>query len=75
MAHKTITISDKAYNFLSKYKGKKESFTDVILKITKKREHNLLNYIKNMEKNDDLAKSTEEVIEDRKVIFLKDVDL
>ncbi|MHA1722164.1 MAG: antitoxin VapB family protein [Candidatus Baldrarchaeia archaeon] len=35
MGFKTITISDEAYMKLLKLKGKKESFTDVILRLTR----------------------------------------
>lgn len=38
MAHKTLTISEEAYNALSKLKNENESFTDVILRLSKQRE-------------------------------------
>jgi predicted CopG family antitoxin len=34
MAHKTITISEEAYNALASKKDEHESFTDVILRVT-----------------------------------------
>jgi predicted CopG family antitoxin len=33
---KTVTLTDEAYNSLAAKKGPKESFSDVVLKITKK---------------------------------------
>ena len=37
MAHKTITISVKAYEVLLRLKEPRESFTDVILRLTSRR--------------------------------------
>ncbi|MGB9659115.1 MAG: antitoxin VapB family protein [Nitrososphaerales archaeon] len=34
MGFKTITISDEAYKRLKRLKGKKESFTDIIIKLS-----------------------------------------
>lgn len=73
MAHKTLTISEEAYKELVKLKNEKESFTDVIIKLTKKK--NLLEYVKTMPKNENLAKSIEKVFEERKRIKPRDVDL
>ena len=42
MAHKTITILVKAYEALLRLKKPKESFTDVILRLTSRR--NLLDF-------------------------------
>ena len=38
MGHKTLTISEEAYNALSSLKNQNESFTDVILRLSKQRE-------------------------------------
>ena len=35
MAHKTLTISEEAYEALASMKAEKESFTDVVLRLTK----------------------------------------
>jgi len=35
MAHKTLTISEEAYEALASMKGEKESFTDVVLRLAK----------------------------------------
>jgi predicted CopG family antitoxin len=37
MAHKTLTISEEAYDALARIKGKDESFTKVILRLAKRR--------------------------------------
>ncbi len=43
MAHKTITISEEAYNLLKENKKKYESFTEVIKRIlTKKKKEDLV---------------------------------
>ncbi|MHA1310255.1 MAG: antitoxin VapB family protein [Candidatus Helarchaeota archaeon] len=39
MGSKTITISEEAYNALLKEKLKNESFSDVILRLTKRLDH------------------------------------
>ena len=43
MAFKTITISEEAYKRLRRLKGKDESFTDVVLKLSESR-GNILRY-------------------------------
>ena len=37
LAHKTLTISEEAYSALSSFKAEDESFTDVILRLSKAR--------------------------------------
>lgn len=76
MAHKTITISTSAYEALARLKRERESFTDAILRLTKKkREGNLLEYIRSMEKDDELSKNIEEVAKRRKSTALRKVEL
>lgn len=71
MAHKTITISEEAYEALAKAKTAKESFTDVILRIVKKRkEGTLLDYIRNLEPDGEFAKILDGIVEERKRISL-----
>jgi predicted CopG family antitoxin len=71
LAHKTITISEEAYKILSKTKREKESFTEVIIRIIgKKEEGNLLDYIRNLKPDEELAKTLEDILEERKKISL-----
>ncbi|WP_456474019.1 antitoxin VapB family protein [Candidatus Pyrohabitans sp.] len=66
MAHKTITISTDAYEALASFKKGKESFTDVILKLSKKKKKGtLIDYIERMEPADELAEKLEEVLSER----------
>ncbi|KAB2946727.1 MAG: hypothetical protein MPEBLZ_02070 [Candidatus Methanoperedens nitroreducens] len=44
MATKTISIREEVYDILTSLKKEKESFSDVILKLTKKRKPNLKDY-------------------------------
>ena len=44
MATKTISIREEVYDILTNLKKEKESFSDVILKLTKKRKPNLKDY-------------------------------
>ena len=73
MAHKTITISEDAYNSLSKLKKNNESFTDVILRINAfdNRKNNLLSYIKKKKINNDLANSINDSYNERDSIELR----
>ena len=72
MAHKTITISEEAYEALAKAKMAKESFTEVILRIVKKRkEGTLLDYIRNLEPDEEFAKILDGIVEERKRISLR----
>ena len=66
MAHKTLTISEEAYNALKKLKRDKESFSDVILRITKGT--SLLEYVESTEFSQDLADRIEEVYKERELV-------
>jgi predicted CopG family antitoxin len=71
MAHKTITISEEAYEALAGMKAAKESFTDVILKIVKKKEEGtLLDYVRSIEPDEEFAKTLEDVVKERNEISL-----
>ncbi|MBO3839468.1 MAG: antitoxin VapB family protein [Thermoproteota archaeon] len=76
MGHKTITISDEAYEALFRLKRDKESFTDVILRLTKgKAGGTLLEYIRSLEPDEDFAKIMEEVVMERRKIRLRTPEL
>lgn len=64
MAHKTITISERAYDALARRKEKNESFTDVILKMTSEKGSAalLLQYIESTPRNDNLADNIEDAM-------------
>ena len=71
MAHKTITISEEAYEALAGVKAAKESFTDVILRIVKKRkEGTLLDHVRSVEPDEEFAKTLEDVVKERNRISL-----
>lgn len=66
MGHRTLTVSDEAYNALSKMKKERESFTETILRLTKRTEKGtLLDYIKTLEPDEELASTLESILEDR----------
>ena len=72
MAHKTLTISEDAYNALDRMKGKKESFTEVILRIAKKkRDGTLMDYLKGLKPDGEFAETLEDIINERRTISLK----
>jgi predicted CopG family antitoxin len=62
MAHKTLTVSEEAYDALARLKTNNESFTEVILRLSKQREAGKLSeYIETMEPDEDLARNVETV--------------
>ena len=66
MAHKTLTISEEAYNALARVKGKDESFTKAILRLTRKKAaRNLLDYVRSFSPDEELATAVEKVLEKR----------
>ena len=72
MAHKTLTISEEAYNALARVKSKDESFTKVILRLAqKKTKGNLLDYVRSMPPDEELAARLEKVLEKRSLIRLR----
>jgi predicted CopG family antitoxin len=76
MAHKTLTISEEAYNALARAKSKDESFTKVILRLTKKKAAgNLLDYVRSFSPDEELASALEKVVEKRGRIRLRTAEL
>jgi AbrB family looped-hinge helix DNA binding protein len=72
MTRKTLTISREAYNTLARIKRKNESFSEVILRITgKKTKGNLLEYIRSIAPDNELADSIEKVLKKRNNIHLR----
>ena len=73
MAHKTLTISEEAYNALKRLKKEGESFSDVILRIT--RSASLLEYVESTEFLQELADKIEEVYKARESVRGRAVEL
>jgi predicted CopG family antitoxin len=72
MGHKTLTISEEAYEALSSLKKERESFTEAILRITKKAERgNLLDYIKTLSPDEEFACILDQVVDERKNVSLR----
>ena len=76
MSHKTITLSEDAYNALNTLRKGKESFTDVILrKFSESKSRDLLNYVKAMEIDREtliLASDVEEIYKNRGKVKFKE---
>ncbi len=73
MAHKTITISEEAYNLLKESKKENESFTEVIKRIlkAKKKRKDFLDWLSSNKDLTDLADSIESAYTERKDIELR----
>jgi predicted CopG family antitoxin len=75
MTRKSLTISAEAYNALARTKGKDESFTKVILRLTRKKAAgNLLDYVRSFSPDEELASAVEKVLEKRSKIRLRSPD-
>lgn len=62
MAHKTLTISEEAYEALHNLKNPHESFTDVILRLSKQKEIGKLSeYIRKATPDHELANNVASV--------------
>jgi predicted CopG family antitoxin len=77
MAHKTITISDDAYEALARSKRENESFTKVILRLTSDRSKaaRFLEYVMNSPPDEDLARSVERTMERTRKARLRPANL
>ncbi len=73
MATKTITITLDAYEKLIAKKTAKESFTDVILKLTRK--NDTLAYIRSLKPSAELADNIEKVMKKTRKAKLREVEL
>ena len=74
MGHKTLTVSEEAYNALSRLKTRDESFTKVILRLARKKSGgNLVEYVRSipMQERKGLADSIEKALERRSSIRLR----
>ena len=75
MADKTLTISEEAYDALSHLKSQNESFTDVILRLSKRREvGRLSDYVKTVAPNRELADNIEKTSRRLRKIKLRKVN-
>jgi predicted CopG family antitoxin len=69
MRHKTLTVSEEAYQALARLKKERESFTQVILRLTDKKERGtLLDFVRSLEPDEGFAQELEKVVEERKTI-------
>jgi predicted CopG family antitoxin len=77
MGHKTITISDSAYDALARSKKDNESFTKVILRLTSERTRagSLLKHLEDSPADEDLARSVEAAMERTRNARLRPVEL
>ena len=77
MAHKTITISDEAYDALASARTDNESFTKVILRLTSERSRGarLVEFFANSPADEDLARSIERTMERTRRARLKPAEL
>ncbi len=62
---KVISLSDRAYEIISKLKGKGESFSDVILRLTKKKLKKPLTSYAGKWRGDDIEHVFKKVLADR----------
>jgi predicted CopG family antitoxin len=77
MGHKTITISDDAYEALARARNDNESFTKVILRLTseKTRASTLLEHLMSSHADEELARSVENVMQRSRRARLRRIDL
>ena len=73
MATKTITISLDAYERLKAKKASNDSFTDIILKLTRKR--NTLDYIRSLKPKTELTDNIEKAMLETRKAKLREIEL
>jgi predicted CopG family antitoxin len=72
MGHKTLTVSDEAYEALARMKKERESFTEAILRLTEKKERGtLLDYVLSLDPDEEFAEELEKVVEERRKIVVE----
>lgn len=72
MGHKTITISDEAYQVLSSLKQERESFTKAILRLARSRaKGTLLDYVRSLDPDEELAEVMEEIVKEGRKVTLR----
>ena len=76
MAHKTITVSEEAYEALARMKNTSESFTEVILRLTTKgNAQTVLEFVKKLPTSEDLANNIEVAMKRARKAKLKKIRL
>jgi predicted CopG family antitoxin len=73
MTTKTITISLNAYERLKAKKASNDSFTDIILKLTRKR--NTLDYIRSLKPKTELTDNIEKAMLETRKAKLREIEL
>ena len=73
MATKTITISLDAYERLKAKKNPNDSFTDIILKLTRKK--NTLDYIRSLKPKTELTDNIEKAMLETRKAKLREIEL
>ncbi len=76
MGHKTLTISEEAYEALARLKRERESFTDTIIRLTKKADKgSLLDYVRSLEPDNEFARIMVEILGEREKVIIKAPEL
>ena len=73
MATKTITITLEAYKKLRAKKASNESFTDIILKLTRKK--NTLDFIRSLKPKTELADNIDKAMLETRKAKLREIEL
>jgi len=72
MGHKTLTVSEEAYEALARMKKERESFTEAILRLTEKKERGtLLDYVLSLDPDEEFAEELEKVVEERRKVVVE----
>jgi predicted CopG family antitoxin len=71
MGHKTLTISEEAYEALARLKRERESFTDAIIRLTKKVDKgSLLDYVRSLEPDEEFARIMVEILGEKEKVTI-----